>query len=761
MKWIKRAIAAFFIVVLFAVCALLAAAIYIDPNDYKDQIANLVSKQTGHTLNIDGDIKLSIFPWIGLELQQLSLENPQGFSDKHIVALERLNVKAALLPLLKMQVRVGKVELIGLQVSAERRADGATNWEAFQSSAATTPETPAAPAEPSATAPPVSDLYIGGIRIENANVVYRDATNKTAAYIEHFNLETQALRLNKPVGISVEFALRNEQPKVLAGIELQSVLEVDLAANQYALRDVDLSVKASGPPVPGNHQQVNMGLEQLVINLENETLQMDALLLETVGIDIRSSLQANHIMDEKFAAKGQLQLNINSVRSLLGQLAIPAPITSESDVLGSVELQSAVSAGADSIALDTLAVVFDKSVLNGKLSIAQFAKPVVRFDLALDQINVDDYLPPIVEAEAATNGSDETANEQAKQTPPTDTEIALPTELLRNLDLQGALIIGSMQAMNLSLSQFEAVANAKSGRVTLDPIKLSLYDGQFSGKAGVDVTAGVPRYSANLDLQKVQFGPLLQDYMDSRFLEGEVNAQANLTAQGTRIGQMMAKLNGNFNFAFRDGAISTSVREEFRHRVADLKAKVKGAAAKPIKAVSQPTKFSSITASGVLSDGVVLNNDLEVKARHIYITGKGKYELPTDYIDYVLTILLSDDGAGQDDKLKDLYDLPINYRLQGKLNELNYAAIALNALRKAAGDKAKRIIEDKKKELEAAAKAKLEQEKAAQRKRLQELEAQKRAELERQKKAAEERARQELERKKDEAKKKLLKKLFD
>jgi AsmA protein len=44
---------------------LLTAAVFlINPNDYKDEIAAAVKKQTGRELAIQGDISLSVFPWL-------------------------------------------------------------------------------------------------------------------------------------------------------------------------------------------------------------------------------------------------------------------------------------------------------------------------------------------------------------------------------------------------------------------------------------------------------------------------------------------------------------------------------------------------------------------------------------------------------------------------------------------------------------------------------------------------------------------------
>src|SRR3569623_1837752 len=58
---------------------LAAAALFIvltfDPNKYKAEIAAAVSQATGRELTISGDIRLPLFPWLGVELGAKELSN--------------------------------------------------------------------------------------------------------------------------------------------------------------------------------------------------------------------------------------------------------------------------------------------------------------------------------------------------------------------------------------------------------------------------------------------------------------------------------------------------------------------------------------------------------------------------------------------------------------------------------------------------------------------------------------------------------------
>jgi AsmA protein len=71
--------------IIIIVIILAALPFVIDPNDYRDEIVEAVEKQTGRKLTIDGELKLSVFPWVGIEIGKMALGNAQGFGDNPFV----------------------------------------------------------------------------------------------------------------------------------------------------------------------------------------------------------------------------------------------------------------------------------------------------------------------------------------------------------------------------------------------------------------------------------------------------------------------------------------------------------------------------------------------------------------------------------------------------------------------------------------------------------------------------------------------------
>ena len=82
-------ILAILVVVLVLVVAGGAAAIVmlVDPNDYRGEIETAVRDNTGRELTLGGEIGLSVFPWLGLTLNDARLSNAPGFGDKPFASL--------------------------------------------------------------------------------------------------------------------------------------------------------------------------------------------------------------------------------------------------------------------------------------------------------------------------------------------------------------------------------------------------------------------------------------------------------------------------------------------------------------------------------------------------------------------------------------------------------------------------------------------------------------------------------------------------
>ena len=213
--------------------AALVAPGFVDWNRYKAEIAAEAEKATGRRLTIDGDVALTLLPAPVLKASQVSLANVDGGSEPDMLALDSLDIRVSLLPLLSGRLQVNSVSLVRPRILLEVLADGRANWRldpersepsepaeaeassdelprSGESEAVSEPQSPApAPAEPGPV-DPTGDfaIQVDNFTIEDGLLIYRDAVSGTEERIEAIEARVVAESLNGPFEVEGEAALR-------------------------------------------------------------------------------------------------------------------------------------------------------------------------------------------------------------------------------------------------------------------------------------------------------------------------------------------------------------------------------------------------------------------------------------------------------------------------------------------------------------------------------------------------------------------------
>ena len=382
MKIFKRLILGLTILAVLLIGGVFLAINLIDPNDYKVKIQALALEKTGRTLNIDGDIALSYFPWIGFSLGSISMANPEGFGDSPFVAIDSAQVKVKLVPLLKKSITVNSIELAGLNLDLQRAADGSTNWEDLsaeqQSSDGTensdTSGTDNSPADNATDdAPAIEDLSIGAIVITDANVNWRDDQNSTDARLSSFDLSTNTIELGKPFSLTTNFNadstsagvkadvegsgdisldLDNQQylisnlttnfnvdstsAGVTAQVEGSGDISLDLDNQQYKVSNLKLATDASGEAIPVNDFTLNL-TGDLAADLTAQTASLNSLTIDSAGVKLSGDMQITDLSGNP-AIDSTLTSNEFSPRELAEKLDIELPVTADAQAVSYTHL---------------------------------------------------------------------------------------------------------------------------------------------------------------------------------------------------------------------------------------------------------------------------------------------------------------------------------------------------------------------------------------------------------------------------------------
>jgi len=673
--------------VLLITVALIAILIFVDPNDYRDQIESAVKENTGRELAIEGDIALSVFPWLGLELGRVSLGNAPGFGETPFAQVDGVEVRAQLMPLLNRELEVGTLKLAGLRLNLQQNAKGMNNWTDLAGDERAKPKEQDERVE-GGEGRGLAVLAIGGLEITDAQLSFQDAVSGARYQLSDFSLTSGAIALGKPTELDLRFRVEANQPELHANIGLQTTLTLTESLRQVTLADTRLEIDGKGAALPVPELTLRLS-SHIALDLAADTLAVSQLQLKTLGMVIGAEVKGSQLTkNPQFA--GNLRLEPFNPRNLILQLGQPIPEMADTAALGKLSVDTAFTASTKRAALSDLKVLLDDTALTGKLSVTDFARQSLRFDLNLDIINLDRYLPPPQEAPptagAATVGTAE-----------------LPMDLLRSPDVAGTVRIEKLIASNLRSEKVKVGISAKGGRIKVHPATAKLYGGSYNGNIGLDARGKEPIFSFNESLTKVQIGPLLKDLMGDDKILGTANLQAKLTAKGAGPDAIRRTLNGTASFRFEDGMVNgINVAQLLREVSAKLKGEKLAESDEP-----NATDFAALSGSAKIKNGVVTNDNFDARSPLLRVQGAGNANLVKESMDYRVRVAIVGTLEGQGgEALQDLKGLTIPLRVHGTFAEPRFRVELDKVL--AAKNKAK--LDAKKaalKKREAQAKAKL------------------------------------------------------
>jgi len=683
MNFIKLLFKLVIVLVVIVVAAIVIVPMVVDPNDYKDDIVKVVKDETGRDLVIKDSMELSVFPWLGVKLANVSLSKADGFGDGDFAKIGLLNVQVKLLPLLSKQVEVSELVLTDLSVHLQTQKSGKTSWEDLQSKdeKGTSTESENTNATDSADASSPSDIgiNIGGVSIKNATLIWDDATKGEHLVINGINLETGALSPGEAFDMSLALSLVREMKneKLDMDLSLSSSILMNDGFQKIKLSNLAFDVTASGEQVPGGKASISLKAK-VDSDLAAGTLSISDMKISGPEINMSGNV-AGTGLNTKPSFNGKLKLAETNLKNLLAILGVVVE-TQDAVVLTKVSADFAFSATDHSIKLNPLTLVLDDSSIKGFINVTDFNGPAINLNLELDEIDVDRYLPPKADVKNTTAVAKATG--QTSEKAATGDQFAA----LKKLKLDSKFTIGKLKVNNLKSQNIVLVAKANNGVINLNPMSAEMYQGKYNGQVMLNVAKSKPETHAKSNLDGIEIGQLLKDLMGEDKLTGKGDVHFDLRVKGIEEVDIKKSLNGTLDFKFNDGAYHG-------FDIAGLIRQVKGGAASSDK---PKTDFAEMSASATIVNGVVTNNDLKAVSPLLRINGKGTVNLPKNTIDYLATTKLVASLEGQGGSSSDkLSGVPIGVKLTGDLTKPDFSMDFSGAVK----EKVKEKIEEKKAEL--------------------------------------------------------------
>ena len=483
----------------------------IDIKKYKPVIEEKVAAATGRAFTFGDDMDISVFPWVGVRLTDLHFGNPAGFTEKDMVTVKRFEVRLKVVPLLSKQIEVKTFVLDSPIIYLEKMKNGQANWEGTGKAEDKKPdEGRKEDTGKKAEASPLSieALKVDTLAITNGQVVYMDAGSGLKKEISDLNLKLSNISFEKPVGISFGVKI-DGKPVLLEG----SVGPVGKDPGKGMI-PLDLVLKA---------------MEQLEITIKGSVTDP----LKTRGFDL------------------DIKVSPFSPKKLAQVLNQPFPLTSKDPaVMEKLELTVKAKGSPTSDFLSSGEMILDDSKLVFSAEAKEFSLPDVKFDLQLDNIDLDRYFSEsrAKEGTPAPSPPSVTASPDSK---------VKKTDYgpLRKLVLDGNIKIAKLKAQGATGENVVVHILAKNGVIHIDPLTLNLYGGSIASKVEVNVQKNDPATRVNVEAKGIQVGPMIKDTLKKELIEGTLKTGFGLSMTGESSEMIKRTLTGQGEILFIDGAI--------------------------------------------------------------------------------------------------------------------------------------------------------------------------------------------------------------
>jgi len=589
----KKLLIGIAVIVVLVIAAAIVVPFLIPVDTYKRELISAVKQSTGRDLTINGKTSFSIFPNLAVEADDVAFSNPPGAASPNMATFSALQMQLKLLPLLSRRVELDKLVLVNPVIALEVEKDGKPNWQ-FAAAAPPAARAPAAPQPaPQAEASPssagggmLSGLSLADVRLENGKVSYLDRRSG------------QSLSLDQ---IAMKISLPN----------LDSPLTADGAA-VYRGQKLSLSVNLTNPRafLDGKSSAAKLGLQ---------------------STPIAFSFSGNIAGSTPPKLDGAVDLNVPSLRNLAQWAGTPLQMPGTG--FGLLAISGKASVAGPKVTFTDAKLSLDQMNATGEVALdSAGARPSVKGKLAVDKLDLNPYLPPETAGKPAGGGGGAggapgggPAAPAAKSTGWSDQPIDVAP--LKSADVDFALSCNSLVYRKIEVGHSALGLHLANGRLEADLTQLQLYQGTGKGKVVVDGSGAVPGIEADFDLSRVQMEPLLKAAVGSDRLIADGAFTVAVTGHGKSQRDIVGTLDGKGNFDLANGKI----------KGVNLVAMVKNIGSAFQAGASDETDFGSLTGTYTIQNGILRNNDLQLKSGEVPMTGAGTVDLPHRTVDYKLT----------------------------------------------------------------------------------------------------------------------------
>lgn len=591
------------LIAIIFIAGFIAIKFFVNEELIKDNLVEQAKQFTKQDVTIEGDLNLTFYPQIGFELGKITLFNKHEYADSKQIEVNNVHAAVELMSLFTKTIVVTNVQVDGLTVNVETLADGRNNMDELLA-------TLAPPAEPSADtesqAPVITNEDIQAIEVTPEGEI---AKSDYKFVVKGVNITNAQLSLNNRQDGT--YHKLSDSSLTVGEFAFDKPVTITLAAN-YRTNELTAKLNTS-----------------MVLTIDEQLSQIKLAQL-----------------DNKLALTGSM---------------LPRPEMNIS-LQGDMTYDNAYK----KMTLAGLKLDVDELTITGDLAVDVLAKPSLEYNLAMNALVVDDWLPKS-ESVKAKDGS-VAASGKAKQaatkpaTTTSNAEVEPDLSALSSVNQKGSLTITQIKQGEYVLDNIKLESELKDGVLQLTKLSSDLYEGKLMVKALLDSNKQPATFNMNSTLEKVQSEQIVTIAAGKKMLTGLVDVDVSISGKGLTTTKLKSATKGTINTSFTDGAVlGVNVAQEVRKAIAMFSSKSETTADE-----TEQTDFSAMVANFKLGSGKLTSTKIDLASPAIKVDGKGYADLMREKLDFTFNGSVAENIGGQSSStMKEVRDLRLPIDVKG------------------------------------------------------------------------------------------------
>ena len=501
------------IVLLGAVVLSLVALALIDWNAMKGPLERLASARSGRTVTISGPLDVHIWTWTPkLAVQGLTIGNPPWEAAQPLVRIERLNAELKLLPLLKGNVILPRLELVHPEVYLHRDTSGRANWT-FESTRPTN-----AKASPPPKLPVVRNFLIkDGKLIMHDEVLHLEARGTVQAQEKVTEDDAKAFHIEAKGTLNKKkFSIR------LAGGPLIN-LDPD---HPYPF---DMAIEA------GDIRVSSTGSVRKPFDLGRVTLDVHASGGDLADLYYLTQLATPNTPPFKLSAHVERNASVFNVTAIDGRVG-------ESNMGGEFKVDASRK----------------RPSITGTLTSRKLRLLDLGAALGAEPKSEGTLQGAAESPKPSRKGAQETAPAKATLFP----ESRLQVERVRAMDADVRFSSQSITAGSLPLKHVAMHLKLKDGVLAVTPFELEMPQGRIRGTANLDARGKTPHTKLDVRIDNLQLEQIKGKAPDAQPpLDGLMHGRIVFDGRGDSVHDFMADANGQVSMILPQGEVRAAFAE--------------------------------------------------------------------------------------------------------------------------------------------------------------------------------------------------------